>query len=280
MSPEQLAGSEVTVRSDVYALGLVLYELFTGKRAFDGRTLQELSRQREELPEDPSSVVSDLDPAAERVILRCLERDPADRPQTAIAVAAALPGGDPLAAALAAGETPSPEMVASLAAGEGLAMRWAAACLGVIVAAVILTPLLARGLQLSATVPLDRSVAALEDRARETVRKIGYTGVIGDEAVGWGLDMDYVRWVEKNDLSPRRWSGAAAAEPPLLIFWYRSSPRLLVSQRPSGRVNLAEPAQTLSGMTTVQMDTRGRLILFSAVPPQIEEEGGARGEPD
>src|SRR5687767_8423311 len=48
MSPEQLAGREVTVRSDIYALGLVLYELFTGKRAFDGRTIQELSRQREE----------------------------------------------------------------------------------------------------------------------------------------------------------------------------------------------------------------------------------------
>ena len=60
MSPEQLAGREVTVRSDVYALGLVLYELFTGKRAFDGRTVQELSRQREDLPEDPSSVVGDL----------------------------------------------------------------------------------------------------------------------------------------------------------------------------------------------------------------------------
>ena len=64
----------------------------------------------------PSSMVRDLDPAVERVILRCLEHDPALRPGSALAVAAALPGGDPLAAALAAGETPSPEMVA--AAGE------------------------------------------------------------------------------------------------------------------------------------------------------------------
>jgi len=280
MSPEQLAGREVTVRSDVYALGLVLYELFTGKRAFDGRTLAELSRQREELPEEPSSVVGDLDPATERAILRCLEKDPADRPQSAMAVAAALPGGDPLAEALAAGETPSPEMVAALATGEGLAPAWAAACLAVVAAGLIVAPMLAPGLQLAATVPLERSAAALEDRARELVRRVGYTAPPADEAVGWGLDLDYLQWVEKNDLSPQRWAGIAAAEPPLVIFWYRSSPRLFVSLHPSGRVSLAQPPQTVSGMTGIQMDTKGRLILFSAVPPQIEAPGQPAPEPD
>ena len=44
MSPEQLAGREATVRSDVYALGLVLYELFTGRRAFGGKSAVELAR--------------------------------------------------------------------------------------------------------------------------------------------------------------------------------------------------------------------------------------------
>ena len=58
----------------------------------------------------------DLDPAVERVILRCLEKDPERRPPSALTVAASLPGGDPLAAALAAGETPSPELL--VAAGE------------------------------------------------------------------------------------------------------------------------------------------------------------------
>jgi hypothetical protein len=55
-----------------------------------------------------------MDPVVERVILRCLDPDPTRRPSSALAVSAALPGGDPLAAALAAGETPSPEMVAAL----------------------------------------------------------------------------------------------------------------------------------------------------------------------
>ena len=114
MAPEQLAGSEVTAQSDIYALGLVLYELFTGQRAHRGeerRRAGAQARGRRSLP--PSQIVRDLDPAIERAILRCLERDPADRPSSALAVAAALPGGDPLAAALAAGETPSPEMVAA-----------------------------------------------------------------------------------------------------------------------------------------------------------------------
>jgi serine/threonine protein kinase len=106
MAPEQLAGKEVTMRSDIYALGLVLYEVFTGKRAVAESPA--LARSRgDHTPSRPSSVVKDLDPIVEKVILRCLEEEPSARPPTALAVAAALSGGDPLAAALAAGETPS-----------------------------------------------------------------------------------------------------------------------------------------------------------------------------
>src|SRR6516225_2636429 len=47
MAPEQLAGREVTVRSDIYALGLVLYEIFTGRRAFDAKTLSDLIEQHQ-----------------------------------------------------------------------------------------------------------------------------------------------------------------------------------------------------------------------------------------
>lgn len=58
MAPEQWAGEEVTERSDLYSLGLVLYELFTGKRAFGAEMPQELgARQRDMTPENPASLV-------------------------------------------------------------------------------------------------------------------------------------------------------------------------------------------------------------------------------
>src|SRR4029079_9162467 len=116
----QIEGKEQTVQSDIYSLGLVLYELFTGKRAFDAPSLNELIKLRRSnaTPTTPTSLVKDLDPLVEKIIERCIQKDPEQRPSSALQVAAALPGGDPLAAALAAGETPSPGMVATAPAGR------------------------------------------------------------------------------------------------------------------------------------------------------------------
>jgi len=117
MAPEQLTDGRASVKSDIYALGLVLYEVFTGTRVFATQDFEELRRLHEsESMTTPSDLVRDLDPAIERIVLHCLKLDPDLRPASAYAVLAALPGGDPLAAALAAGETPSPELVAN--AGE------------------------------------------------------------------------------------------------------------------------------------------------------------------
>src|SRR4029077_2470111 len=139
MAPEQLAGKEVTLKSDLYSLGLVLYEVLTGKRAFDATTLPELMKLRDaSAPTNPSSIVKDLDPLLERIIVRCLEKDPALRPASALQVAAALPGGDPLAAALAAGETPSPQMVAAAGETGALSPRAALAALAALLLATVL----------------------------------------------------------------------------------------------------------------------------------------------
>src|SRR5271157_5467923 len=171
MSPEQLAGTEVTIRSDIYSLGLLLYEVFTGKRAFQAASLRELIEMQERAaPASITTLVKELDPAVERVIQRCLQPDPRQRPASALAVAAALPGGDPLAAALAAGETPSPELVAAAGDTEGLppkvAVPWLAAALLGIVALAVLAPSQA----ITAKVPLENPPEALTRDARTILK--------------------------------------------------------------------------------------------------------------
>ncbi len=99
MAPEQLAGKQVTARSDIYALGLVLYEIFTGRPAFEGKTRDQIMRvRRESTPLRPSTLVPDLHPAVDLVIQRCLEEAPEDRPSSALILSAVLPGGEYLIA--------------------------------------------------------------------------------------------------------------------------------------------------------------------------------------
>jgi serine/threonine protein kinase len=149
MAPEQLSGKEVTTSSDIYALGLVLYEVFTGKRAFAESPAKLLHGRGDRTPSRPSSVVKDLDPLVEKVILRCLETQPSSRPATALSVAVALPGGDPLAAALAAGETPSPQLVAASGQAAGLRPRTAVACLAAVLLGLALAVFFEHPLQRS-----------------------------------------------------------------------------------------------------------------------------------
>ena len=156
-------------------MGLVLYEISTGRKAFEATTIEEFRRKHtQEPPKVPSKFVAGFDPAVERVILKCLEKDPRLRPSSAIQVASALPGGDPLAAALAAGETPSPEMVA--AAGEEGALRPAVAwgLFAAIFAVVTLLVAVSRFSTDLALGPPGKSPDSLADRARDLVRQFGY----------------------------------------------------------------------------------------------------------
>ncbi|MBP7147650.1 MAG: protein kinase [Acidobacteria bacterium] len=103
MSPEQLAGGEVTAKSDLYALGLVLYEMFTGRAAFPAGTLDELTATRRAPPAPPSRLAPDLR-QVDDAVLRCLDPDPARRPSSARQVAEALPGAERMRGALLAAQ--------------------------------------------------------------------------------------------------------------------------------------------------------------------------------
>jgi serine/threonine-protein kinase len=91
MAPEQRAGTEVTEKSDLFALGLLLYELFTGHRALEASSMEELEKlHRNVAPRPPSAWIEGFDPAIERVILECLATAPGSRPDSARQVAETL----------------------------------------------------------------------------------------------------------------------------------------------------------------------------------------------
>jgi hypothetical protein len=275
MAPEQLLGREVTARSDIFALGLVLYELFTGRRAFTATTVNELVSQHESRSiAKPSSVVSALDPAIERAILRCLEPEPARRPVSALAVSAALPGGDPLAAALAAGETPSPEMVAAAGEGVGLSARVAWP-----VFLAVLAGIAAAFAMALRTSPLDRmrpeyTNDVLAQKARDAVRQLVSSGRPRDEAAGFGWNEDFVKYVMEHDKPAPDWSKVYTQRPSPLAFWYRQSRDPLTAVMfhndllTPGLVDRDDPPPIMSGMTHVELDHHGRLTYFETIPAQ------------
>ena len=281
MSPEQFSGGEVTPKSDLYSLGLVLYEIFTGKRPFDASSSEEMSRQRDKsAPTHPSQIVKDIDPLVERVILRCLEKNPAKRPASALQVAAALPGGDPLAAALAAGETPSPEMVAAAGDEGAISPRTAWGFLAGTFAVLCLVVALAPKASDLGLAPPPKSADALADSARELIRQFGYTDQPADSDSSFSRAYDFLRYRALHEPSPQRVRELAKAQLGPTNFWYRQSPRPMVPLDPGSHVEPNDPAMDVPGMVSVELNASGRLLRFHALPPRVEDSKGPWPDPD
>jgi serine/threonine-protein kinase len=273
MAPEQLAGKEATKQSDLYALGLVLYELFTGKAAFEAKSVEEFLRVRAATPTTtPSTLIPDIGPRVEGAILRCLEPDSAQRPASALDVAALLPGGDPLAEALAAGETPSPEMVAAAGPTHVLSPRLATGLLAAIAVSLVAAFWLTGRSQMLNQLSLEYPPEVLVERAREIVRVAGYRERAADSAFGFESDSRYVRYFDDTLAGSQRdrretWTSLLSRSPSPLTFWYIHSASPLVPLTSElaiwGRVERDQPLIQRAAVL-VELDPDGRLRRFVA----------------
>jgi serine/threonine-protein kinase len=265
MAPELVDGAAASVQSDLYALGLVMYELFTGKRVHNAHTLPERLRDMSSDITTPSSVIRDIDPLIERLILRCLHHDPAQRPRSARDVIHALPGGDPLAAAMAAGETPSPRIVAAAGAEGTLrpAVAWGLLALTIALMGGLLL-LTRRDGFLRTTV----SRAPLEVQAARAADVLRGLGIPAQEFAVHGLEANprYTAWIYTHDSSPRRWERLRRGLP-AVTFWLREESEPLLDSRigATPKATREAPPQLLPGSVSAETDSRGRLVSLRAI---------------
>jgi serine/threonine-protein kinase len=258
MSPEQKAGKEVTARSDIYSLGLVLHEMFTGHSRDQGSDSH------------PTDLVKDLDPAIERVILQCLDEDPRRRPSSALRVAMALPGGDAVAAALAAGETPSPEAVAASEEKEVFGVQAALLCLGAVVLCFAGSLLVSERFGFLARAPLELSPDALTFQARSLLEDLGYTEVPAATTGGWLCCDDQARQSLERLSPDERDERLAGHRPPVIQYFYRQHRAAFRL----GYVAYDTPPNTEPGMIKLRLDATGRLLELE-VEPWAEDAGAA-----
>lgn len=256
MAPEHLAGKEFTARSDIYSLGLVLSELFTGKlqpAGFDGL----------------------LEPAIQRLIEKCIDQDPGRRPSSAMAVAMGLPGGDPVAAALAAGETPSPEMVAASRTREGFGRPLAISLLATVITGVVAVALMNEKATIIGQAPIELSNDVLVFKSREMLNQFGYEDLRrGDWTLGFTYsERGYPQYVRQKE--PAQYSARLGSQQPSVVsFFYRQTPDSLVSPLlllpgalPGGVVTEMFPANTEPGGVILELDGKGRLVSLQVRPP-------------
>lgn len=259
MAPEQLAGAGATARSDLYSLGLVLYELFTGRRVFSGTTLPELIRQRKEIAiVPPSEFVREIDPAAEATILRCVASNPEQRPQSALDVLTALSGDDPLKAALAAGQTPSPSAVAAAPVHGALKPLHAWLCVAVIAVSMIYSLWNVHRFTILDRLRPPLPPVALEVKAREIMNALSQHVQCRDRGSNFIYNDDAMRVALRGNTSE-----ATVAEQRTILFWHRCSAGPLQPLNDTHVLTLDDPPLGPQEALVV-MDVKGQLLQYDS----------------
>lgn len=268
MAPEQLAGVEVTVRSDIYALGLLLFELLAGAPPYPATNRDQLRKLRQVQPPLLADLVPEVDPALDLLVARCLDPSPGNRPQSALAVAAALPGGDRLEAALAMGQTPSPDIVAAAEPAEVIRPRIAAVAFAGLLMLTLLAAWISGRSSVLTPFATDLDPGIMAQSARDILGRLGYP----DRPVWFdcALDVDYtiadslVR-LERSAIRAR------VAEVPPLYFWYRASPHPMVSSNPfQPLATYGNPPLAGSGAVRLRLNTTRHLQSLTVIPPELD----------
>ena len=269
MAPEQLLKNETNVQSDLYSLGLVLFELFTGQYAHPRGSMVDLVRlhERKSGPVRPSDLVEDLEPAIDFAVRRCLDSDPSERPKNAASVAAMLTLDYPLFADDSTGDPPSPELLAvfgerGLLTPKIAALVFAAVCVGL--TALLFLSGTSRRLNVSTLTHPE----ILQRDARMAIQQFGYSTESPD-SVDWASGF------------LEQCTGETTQDCP--AFWYRQSPAPLIGiqipleAKPANYgtiVDLNDPPWTQPGMIALTLDSNSKtdsrhapLKSFRAMPP-------------
>src|SRR5262249_28313114 len=183
---------EATPASDLYALGLILFEMLTGRCFYEAKTLGELkSLHRESKTARFQSAANLLEPELAHVILQCLEEEASARPSSALRAMAPLHGGDRLEAAVAAGEPPSPDVVAAAERVGDLSPLAAWSCLLASLGGLVLIAWLFDRTGLLHREVLPRSPESLSERAHELLARIS-PGPAADVSCSFEVDAAFL----------------------------------------------------------------------------------------
>jgi predicted Ser/Thr protein kinase len=248
VAPELLAGQPPSVQSDLYAWGLVMYFAACG----------ELPRSKAGAAEDVLDSCEIGDKLSDK-IRACLNPNPALRPRSAHELVVALSAGDPLRAAIDAGNVPPPALLLASRSWQPAPRLLDGLLAGGMLLLLIVALLADRTLFLSRC-GLVKSPVALQEIAEKMLQRLGHAVPQSPVLTGVTLDTDCLQFIGRHAATPDLWSKVRAGEIPAVFFWYRQGDPRLPRPAPLGEPAWERLAQPIPGTATVRLDGRGKLL--------------------